>query len=167
MESSQGSMEIVFLDPKDLEVKLDDFQQVVLYDKKTGHIYENVDVKRMFPLTQKDGFLVILHEDNEIGTIRNYRELEEESRMIIEDTLEKRYFIPEILEVRKVTEEYRLAHWDVVTDRGRMKFYTRTRNDVVVKGKEVFVRDIDSNRYLIQDRTRLSPQSQKELSGEI
>ena len=167
MGEENVQMTLDFLEPSAIELKVDPFMRVKLYNSATQETHEDIEFKMMFPLSNKNGFLVLYHEDREIGVIRDYRELKNDSRKVIEDILGKHYFVPVITQVLNVTEKYRLVHWDVETDRGKLDFYTRTRNDVVVKDNEVYIRDIDSNRYLIKDHTKLSPQSQRELSSEI
>lgn len=160
-------MELNFLDPADTEFTIDKFTGLNYKNKATGETFEDVQVKLMFPLTNKNHYLVISHEGRELGIIQNLDDLAPESRRVIDEILEKRYFVPEILQIHSVEEKYRLIHWKVTTDRGPMEFYTRTRNDIIVKGTRVYIRDIDSNRYYIKDHTKLSPQSQRELSSEI
>ncbi|HZK34948.1 MAG TPA: DUF1854 domain-containing protein, partial [Bacillota bacterium] len=111
--------------------------------------------------------LILFNEDGEIGIINSLEELKPSYRQVVDEILENRYFVPEIVEVVKVEEKFRLVHWKVITDRGPMDFYTRTRHDIVVKGTRIYIRDIDSNRYLIRDYKALSNQSQKEISSEI
>ena len=167
MDEEKGVMKIDFLNPSSLEFRLDNFMRVILHNKTTKETLEDVDIKLMFPLTNKTGYLEIYCGDDEVGVIRDLGELSQQNRKMVEDVLEKRYFVPEIKQVLKVTEKYRLVYWEVMTDRGEMNFYTKTRNDVVVKDSKVYIRDIDSNRYLIRDITELNPQSRKELNSEI
>lgn len=167
MNEAVADMELNFLDPSDTELIIDRFTGLNYRNKATGEVYEDIQIKLMFPLTNKNHYLVLFHEGREIGIIQSLDELSHECRRVIDAVLEKRYFVPEIIQIHSVQEKYRLIHWKVTTDRGYMEFYTRTRNDIIVKGTRVYIRDIDSNRYYIKDHTKLSPQSQRELSSEI
>ncbi len=166
-EEDNAVMKVDFLNPSSLEFRLDSYMRLNLHNKTTKEIMEDVDLKLMFPLTHRTGYLEIFNGAEEFGVIRDLKELSPKSQKVIEEVLEQRYFVPEITQIRKVIEKYRLVYWEVLTDRGEMNFYTRTRHDIVVKENQVFIRDIDSNRYLIRDITKLSPQDQKELSPEI
>ena len=166
-EEDNAVMKVDFLNPSSLEFRLDSYMRLNLHNKMTREIMEDVDLKLMFPLTYRTGYLEIFSGAEEIGVIRNLKELSPKNQKVIEEVLGQRYFVPEIIQIRKVIEKYRLVYWEVLTDRGEMNFYTRTRHDIVVKENQVFIRDIDSNRYLIRDITKLSPQSRKELSPEI
>jgi hypothetical protein len=166
-EDDNAVMKIDFLNPSSLEFRLDSYMRLNLYNKTAREIMEDADLKLMFPLTHRTGYLEIFNGEEEIGVIRNLKDLSSKNQKVIEEVLEQRYFVPEITQIRKVIERYRLVYWEVLTDRGEMNFYTRTRHDIVVKENQVFIRDIDSNRYLIRDITRLSPQSRKELNPQI
>ncbi len=166
-KSSEGKMTLDYIDPGQLEFFLDRFTGLNYRNKNTNETYEDIRIRRMFPLSQRDKFLLLSNEEGELGIIYSIDELEPDYRQLLYKVLDDQYFVPEIKSVEKVEEKYRLIHWQVVTDRGPMEFYTRTRNDIVVKGTRVYIRDIDSNRYLIRDHTALSPKSQRELSSEI
>lgn len=167
VETEETHMKLDFVEPKAVEFTTDSFQKITFINKKTGDRFYDVDIKLMFPLTDKKGFIAVFHEGDEIALIRDYRLLEKDSKGIVKEALDIRYFIPEIKRINKVVREYRLVHWFVETNKGELDFYTRTRHDIVVKDKKVYIKDIDANRYFIKDYTALSPQSQKELNSEI
>jgi len=167
MEIDNTKMQLDFVDPAALELKMDEFKRVCLMNHATGEYFEDVELKLMFPLSNRNRFLAAYKDGREVALIRDFRQMNPGSRQVVAEVLDKHYFIPEIINVRKVEEEYRMIHWYVDTNRGPLDFYTRTRNDVVVKGRRIYIRDIDSNRYLIGDVTKLSPESQREISSEI
>lgn len=165
--AENSKMALQYIEPTEVELSLDHFTGLNYKNLKTGETFEDIQVKLMFPLSKKDHFLVLFNEDGEIGIIYSLDQLKPEYRQVVDEVLERRYFVPEITQVVKVEEKYRLVHWKVITDRGPMDFYTRTRHDIVVKGTRIYIRDIDYNRYLIRDYKALSTQSQRELSSEI
>ncbi len=167
MEAENTQMQLEFIDPSMVNLTMDAYKRIRFLNKEDGQSHDDVEIKLMFPLTHKSSFLAIYENDQEIALIQNYKELNPGSRTLVMELLDQRYFIPEIVKVKSVKEEYRLIHWYVETNRGELDFFTRTRNDIVVKANQVFIRDIDGNRYLIKDHTKLSPQSQRELSSEI
>ncbi|MDD4327481.1 MAG: DUF1854 domain-containing protein, partial [Eubacteriales bacterium] len=61
------------------------------------------------------------------------------------------------VKISSVKEEFGFAYWEVVTDRGDMKFTTSIWNPVIrIGGNRLLVNDLDSNRYEIDDLTKLS-----------
>jgi len=160
-------MRLDFIDPAAVKITIDGFNVLTYTNMETGEVFPNVTIKLMFPLTQSAYFVGIYQEGKEVALIEDYRKLDAKTRDLVYKIIEKQYFIPEIKRVLSIKEEYRIIHWCVVTNRGYQEFYTRTRNDVVVKGHEVYIRDIDGNRYIIKDFTKLDPTSQKVLSPEI
>lgn len=103
----------------------------------------------------------------EVAIIKDYNKLNPDSRDIIIEAIEKKYFIPNIIRINGITEEYQMRHWETETDKGYQEFYTRSNNDIFVKNFEVFIRDIDSNRYVIRDYSKMDDKSQRILKLEI
>lgn len=167
MAIPKHEMTLQFLDPCSVRIQKDQYNKLKYVNKSTGEVFYDVEIKLMFPLSQKAHYIGIYKDNEELGIIDNYRHLNPETRKLVAELMDKQYFIPHITKVLSIEEEFRLIHWKVETNRGPLDFYTRTRNDVVVKGREVYIRDIDSNRYLIRDYTKLDRQSQKNLSSEI
>ena len=84
-------------------------------------------------------------------------------RVLLEEELDRRYFVPRITGVKSVKEEFGYQYWDVETTAGPREF---TMNDlssnlIPLKEKQVLLLDIDGNRYLIPDLTRLEAKALK------
>lgn len=167
MDSEETLMKLDFQNPEDLQFSVDSYHKINYMNTKTNECYNDVDIRLMFPLTSRNRFIAVYYEGEEIAIIKDFRKLSHNNRKIIGDAIEKRYFIPVIIKINKIVHEYRMVHWYVETNKGELDFFTRTRNDVVVKEKQVYIKDIDGNRYLIRDHTALSAQSQRELNPEI
>lgn len=122
MEAKDAHMLLDFIDPAVVELKIDEFKRICFKNRATGQCYEGVEIKLMFPLSNKNRFLAIYKDGSEVALIRDYRQMNPDSRQVVADVLDKQYFIPEITRVRKVEEEYRLIHWHVDSDRGPLDF---------------------------------------------
>lgn len=128
---------------------------------------EEVRVKpvRTFPLTDPEHYISLLDEDeSEVGVIEDPMQLEPVSQANLLNILEQTYFLPTVLKIKRITEDYGVYRWEVVTDKGDKTFEIRGRDDVrFVANGHVMVRDIDGNRYHVTSIGRLDPESRTYL----
>ena len=117
-----------------------------------------------FPLTHP-GHMVSLRdlEGQEIGVLDNVRELDERSRDVVREELERTYFMPKILDIHDVREELNVVTWEVDTNRGSRTFEVRNVRQNVrrVGRRRLVIKDVDGNRYEIRDWIDLPPHAQK------
>ena len=102
-------------------------------------------------------------KDKEIGLLRAISGLSEPQREIVRDELKRRYFMPEVLKVLNVTEEYGHSTWTVETDAGRREF---TVNDMAANllrldGNRVILTDLFGCRYLFKDITKMGEKTMR------
>ena len=121
-----------------------------------------------FPLTNPEEFISIREADEkakEIGMIEKLSQLEPEQQEMIREQIKLRYFIPIIIKVMDVKDEYGYAYWHVQTNFGVCRFTTRMSGDAVVSlsDSRLMVTDIDGNRYEIPDFYKLSIMERKKL----
>jgi hypothetical protein len=130
-----------------------------------GKEYSRVAVYRAFPFTSPLRYISIRDitpKCEEIGMIRDLAEWPAETRAMIEEQLNLRYFTPKILRITDIKEEYGFAYWNVKTDRGDMRFTTSIWNPIIRIGdRKLLVNDLDSNRYEIDDINELSRKETK------
>lgn len=136
---------------------------------KTGDKeYARVGIYLTFPLTNPEEFISIREADEkakEIGMIEKLSQLEPEQQEMIREQIKLRYFIPIIIKVMDVKDEYGYAYWHVQTNFGVCRFTTRMSGDAVVSlsDSRLMVTDIDGNRYEIPDFYKLSIMERKKL----
>ena len=153
--------EVTWLDPEKARFHVDAFEDLNL-ELAGDRTYGRVRVKRAFPLTRDDRFIVVQDRDGkEIGSLSRLDALDPASRQAVEEELERAYFTPRIQRIAKVTTAYRVPRWEVETDRGPRAFeiYSSRRDIRVLDGGRVLVQDADGNRYEIPDYRRLDPAS--------
>ena len=93
-----------FFDPANFSLSRDD--DGVLHLHRDGQNTRLGAPRRALPLSQPEGFIVLLDEDgNEIGVIRAPEELDETSRALLEEELKVAYRIERIVRVLKVEKE--------------------------------------------------------------
>ena len=117
---------------------------------------------RSFPLTGASRYISVSDEEGkEMGLIRNLKELDQESWRVIEEELEKAYFMPKITKILAVKELYGgMTDFTVETDRGYKEFESHGRSAVRwVTASRVVVTDVDGNRYEIPDLGALDSRS--------
>jgi hypothetical protein len=158
-----------FLDPEEVTFWRDRFGQLML--KLTdGREYREVVLTLAFPLTHPSRMLVVRDSDlKEIGMIDDYLTVDEQSRKLLEEELEKAYFVPRILRILSAqygitsmkSREQSLGTFEVETDRGprtiQVQFLQRVR---FLPGGRVVLEDVDANRYEIASINNLDARSQ-------
>jgi hypothetical protein len=121
-----------------------------------------------FPLSYPEKEIVLQGNDKtELGIIEDLATLKPEIRKAILDQLEKRYFLPQVTMIHKMTERFGSAIWDLETDRGRIAISTRQLNEAVreLGPKRFLIVDVEGNRYEIKDLEDLPPESQAHFIG--
>ena len=154
--------EVTYLDPDKARFFVDAFEDLNL-DLAGDQTYSRVRVKRAFPLTRDDCFIVVQdRKGKEIGSLARLDALDRDSRQAVEDELERAYFTPRIQRIDKVTTANRVPRWEVETDRGPRAFeiYSSRRDVRLLGDGRILVQDADGNRYEIPDYRRLDPASQ-------
>ena len=120
---------------------------------------------RLFPLSAPDEYISVLDgaaEDSpEIGVIPCLSGLAADQQELVLADLRQRRFLPEILDVRKITITNGIDEWQVLTDRGPKTFFIsgRKNNIVVTEDNMLIITDVEKCRYRIPDYTALSPRA--------
>jgi hypothetical protein len=126
-----------------------------------------VVVARAFPLSHPDEYLSLRDGNKkELGMLRRLRDVPKEARRLLEEEIDRRYFLPRIDRIEQIRERFGIAEWEVVTSRGPRKFVTKSVHDSVIEPEpnRYLVTDVDGNRYEIADLTEMEPTSAKRLS---
>jgi len=111
-----------------------------------GRRWENASVRMVFPLTQTERMLAFTGpEDEYLGTVRDFHELDVDSRRVIQDELAQSYFRPNILRILRLRKRFGLVEMDAVTSAGpRLIRFRSPRDDI---------RELGPGRYLLTDAT--------------
>ena len=134
---------------------------------KDGTVYENLEPRRLFPVTNENMFITLLDSDErELGFVRDFDELDEDSREALRQSFAEYYMIPKIEKLMKTEEKFGTLKWTVVTDRGDVTFRIRNRNSDIKRlygTNRVIIRDSNDNRYEIPDIEKLDGRSKRLL----
>lgn len=127
-----------------------------------------VNIIRTFPFTAANEFLSVRTADEkqtELGMIEKLEVFDGNTVKMLEGQLAIRYFMPKIIKLISIKEEYGHAYWQVVTDKGECSFTTPSGSagSVIRKENRVIIRDSEQNRYEIPDLMKLTTKELKKL----
>ncbi|MHB1485518.1 MAG: DUF1854 domain-containing protein [Saccharofermentanales bacterium] len=127
--------------------------------------YPRIIIYRSFPFTDPDCFLSVRDtttQANEIGMIDSLNDWPADIKEMITEQLKIRYFSPIVTEIIDVKEEYGYAYWNILSDRGPLKFTASIWSPIArISEIRFLITDIDGNRYEIPDFSKLSHKEQK------
>jgi Domain of unknown function (DUF1854) len=124
--------------------------------------YLDVEVIRLFPLSQPHCYVTVRDKDNEeIGVLARLFELDGENVNLILERLERRYLMPTIKRVINVEERFGTAEWEVETSRGKRNFTMRNlrENIAQITPYRCLLSDVEGNRYDVHDLRELDSTS--------
>ncbi|HHU92500.1 MAG TPA: DUF1854 domain-containing protein [Halanaerobiaceae bacterium] len=159
--------ELRLLAGKELKISKDQEGNLGLEIK--GELYDKIEVKRTFPYSYKDKYILLKDkEGKEIGILEYLAELESESRQLLEEELEKVYYIPQIQQVLNIEYRMRTPIWTVKTDRGRVSFELARRSDAkFINARHLVIKDAAGSRYEVLDYSKLDARSQELIEREV
>ncbi len=123
-----------------------------------------VALVRMFPLRKPSKFISVRREirgrsdsRGEYGVIEDLSAFDGSQRRLIDRELNRRYFVPEILKVVKVKEEYGHSYWETETTAGERSFtvFDLNSNLLNLGNNKAMIIDVDGNRYIFPDVTKI------------
>lgn len=134
---------------------------------KDGSVWEDLEPRRLFPLTNQDMYITLLNrEEKEVGFVRDLSELDEASREALQECFKEFYMIPKILRLLECEDKFGSLKWKVETDHGTVTFRIRNRHSDIkhLHGtKRIIIRDANDNRYEIPDYTAMDAHSNRLL----
>ena len=155
----------IYIDQYTGKIKRSDIYLVTL-TLKDGTVIENLEPRRLFPVTNAEMFITLLdHDEKEVAFVRDLQELDPASADELRKCFKEYYRIPKILRLLESDEKFGSLTWKVETDRGTVAFRIRNRHSDIkcLDGKRVLIRDTNDNRYEIPDYTTLDMHSRRLL----
>ena len=135
-----------------------------------GRVLEALEPRRLFPVNMIDKYITLLDSEGvEQCVIRSLAEMGEESRAVLQASLDDYYLVPHITRILSSNEKYGTLRGTVETERGIKSFDIRNRNHDIRVNRDgsIRVRDADDNRYIIEDYHTLDKQSRKALLADL
>ena len=123
-----------------------------------GEEFRDLNIRRAFPLESSTRFIgLFLSDGAELGLLEDVEGLDEDSRALLLEELDKIYFRPLIIGFDHIGEEFGVVHADVETSSGPRHIEIRQirKNIRLLSGHRALIEDTDGNRYELRDWHRL------------
>jgi len=134
------------------QLSRDSFGKLVLTTAE-GEVHVGVSPVRAFPIQAPDkGISMVLGDGKEVGWIDDIAGLPLQIRELVQDELEGREFMPEIVHVKSVSSYATPCTWFVKTDRGETEFTLKGEEDIRrIGAASLLVADNHGINFLIRD----------------
>jgi hypothetical protein len=146
------------------ELHRDRYGKLVLTTAE-GEVHVGVVPVRAFPIQSPDhGIALVRDGGKEVGWIDAVAALPEAIRTLVQDELEGREFIPEILHIASVSSYATPCTWHVRTDRGDTQFVLKGEEDIRrIGAASLLVADNHGIQFLVRDLFGIDKHSRKIL----
>ena len=154
-----------FLDPAKLRIFRS--ERDVLCVELDSEVHEEINVRRAFPLDDPGRYIGLSAADStEFGMVEDVQRLDAASRQVLEDELEKVYFLPIIVAIDNIDEQFGIVEADVETSSGPRHIEIRQirRNIRLLSNNRALIEDAEGNRYELRERHRL-PRLTRDILG--
>jgi len=137
-----------------------------------GNDHKHITLRRTLPIGRPMEYISVADaKNNEIGIIKSVLELSGEQLEIVLKELDRRYYCPEILEVKSVKDKLGYVYMELLLDvPGEEKKHVKNcavkdvnRNIRMLTDDSLIIFDVDGNRYIIKNIVSLDKQSLKRL----
>ncbi|MYF99281.1 DUF1854 domain-containing protein, partial [Candidatus Poribacteria bacterium] len=147
-EAIKVADELEFLDANKVNIGRNAFAELVV-QLPDGTTHTKVEPVRSFPVSETTRYIALLdNEGNEIGIVEDVKKLTPNSRDVLTEELQKRYFMPKITKINSLDGQFGVTTWNVETSQGDVEFGIRTRYDIVTLESVLFlIKDAEANRY--------------------
>ncbi len=161
---SNDKLKIEFLKPENCVFSFNDNGFLIMtFD---GDLKGRVKLIRTYPYSLTDEYICVHDlDDNEIGIIRDLKELDQNSKESAEKELENRYYCPTVTAVKSVKERMGHFYFQTVVDGKEKNFTVRdiTRNMRFASDDTLLIFDMDGNRYIIPEFEKIESKSKRLL----
>jgi hypothetical protein len=125
----------------------------------------NVTVARCFPWSHAEEYISIRDkEGKELVLLETLAGLDDATRRLVLSELHDKVFVPKIRRITEFKAEFEVVSISAETDRGRVTFQIRNRDDVrTLSLARAIFRDVDGNAYEVEDFHALDRASQRHL----
>ena len=132
--------------------------------------HKRIVLRRALPVGRPTEYISVADGENkEIAIIKSLRDLSSEQMAIVADELNKRYFCPEVYEIKSVKDKmgYVYMEMNVGTETGKFDkncaIKDVSRNIRMLDDDRLLIFDVDGNRYIISSLAALDKKSVKRL----
>jgi len=171
METIKDQMDLGIMDIKEAEFYMTEGGFAGL--KYKGEDYKHVVLRRIMPMQQPFNFISVADNENkEIAILQSVDALPENQRGVVINELDNRYYSPEILDVVSVQDKLGYVYMEMKLKNKKGVEYKKncaikdvSRNIRMLSDNSIIIFDVDGNRYISSDLTKLSRQSMRKLDA--
>ena len=131
-----------------------------------GEVFEAVVPVRAFPLAAPDeGLSLVASDGKEALWVDRMADLPAEARVLIEEDLAVREFVPTVLAIHRVSSFSTPSTWDLETDRGPAQMVLKAEEDIrkLAGRTSLLIAGSDGVQYRIPNTQQLDKPSRKLL----
>ena len=130
-----------------------------------GTRHAPVTALRAYPVSAPDSGVALMDADgHEIVWIDEWAQLDASLRTQVQQALNEREFLPEILQLTEVSSFATPSTWSVVTDRGATQFLLKGEEDIRrLTGTVLLINDANGVQFMIRDLAAMDKHSRKLL----
>ena len=149
----------------DFHLHRNEFGQLVLTGAD-GCEHQDVEPARAFPISAaRENIAVLSRDGHELAWIARLDDLPDEPRRLLEEELEGREFMPEILRVCGVSGYATPCTWQIETDRGATDLVLNTEEDIRrLAAPTLLIVDSRGIQFLIRNPRALDATSRRILA---
>ncbi len=129
--------------------------------------YDRVFLHRAFPYELPEQYISVLGEESrEIGIIFDISDFDDQTAAVLRRELDRKYYCPEISEIKGVKERYGFSYWKAKDIDGNDISFTMKdtfKNIKHIGNDEIVLIDVDGNRYSVKSVSELSPKSYRRI----
>jgi len=126
---------------------------------------EGVVPVRSFPIAAPDiGIAIVSPDGHELEWIEKLSDLPDATRLLLEEELASREFLPEIKQIKRVSVFASPSTWTLATNRGDATLVLKGEEDIRRIGESaLIIADTHGIQFLIRDLNKLDKTSRKLL----
>lgn len=135
-----------------------------------GKVYEEIVLFRVFPFQYTTQYISVRNsKGEEIGVIQDIDQLDEESRVEMNQELQLRYFLPLVTRIDAIKQKADLWIWELQTNLGPTRIVMRNLHEHMQypSVNRIILTDINGKRCEIRDWLSLDGRSRKQLKDVI
>jgi len=164
--SDDNAFKLNYLDPQKVKLfRQGDVLRCTIEDDKSCL---RVVPMRSFPISIRDQYISLRDmKGNELGIIKDPKELDKDSHKLLEDEIQRRYFTPVIRKIKSIRDKMGIVEWEIETDRGAKIILTRSIHHNIEETSAGFIiKDMENNQYELR-KSELDPVSTAILAEKI
>ncbi|MNR82330.1 hypothetical protein D3C72_130860 [compost metagenome] len=137
----------------------------LIYSAPGEEVHEGVVPVRSFPIAAPDiGIAIVSPDGRELAWIEKLSDLPDATRLLLEEELASREFLPEIKQIKHVSVFASPSTWTLATSRGDATLVLKGEEDIRRIGESaLIIADTHGIQFLIRDLNKLDKTSRKLL----